>query len=96
MVLPVGTVSELRSKSARSVDPRHCRPKLFRGGTDSDCDGNSIYHCNREGDRDRHRNANCDADCDRNKRSICDCNRDRHCDRDRRRGDCDGDARGRI
>ena len=91
MVLPVGTVPEMRTKSAWSVDPWHCRAKLFSGGTDSDCgcDGKSIYHCNRDGYGDRHRIANCNTNGNRNKRSICDCNLDGDCDPNSRSiGDC--------
>ena len=46
MVLPVGTMSRLRSRSAWCMDPQQDRPKLFRA--DPDRDGN--FHSNRNSD----------------------------------------------
>jgi hypothetical protein len=48
-------MSGLRSSSAWSVDTRHDRPKLFRGGADTDgnADHRSICHLNSDGDSDQ-------------------------------------------
>ena len=54
-------MSGLRSSSARFMDTWHERPKLFRGGSDTDCDGDhrsdtdhrTICLGNRDCDRDR-------------------------------------------
>jgi len=47
-------MSGLRSSSAWSVDTRHDRPKLFRGGADTYCDADhrSICHLNCDGGSD--------------------------------------------
>ena len=65
-------MSGLRSRSAWFVDTGHERPKLFRAGADTYCDGDhrsdtdhrTICHCNRDGDRDRNFYGDRDGDID--------------------------------
>ena len=103
MVLPVGTMSRLRTGCAWCVDTWHHWPKLFRRGADPDLDGDHGSICHRKRNGDRNANHNPDSDCDH--KSIYHCNRDgdrdRNCDANRdgdgqRRSDSDGDAEGRI
>jgi hypothetical protein len=72
-------MSGLRCRSAWFMDTWHDRPKLFRGGADSDCDGDhrSICHLNRDGDSDRRWDQDCDGDSDRYRGA----NGDGDCDR---------------
>ena len=72
MVLPVRTMSRLRSRSGWCLDIERNRPNLFRAGADTDHD----CHCN--GDCER----NCDAKFGGNCHSDSDADRNGDADRD--------------